>query len=123
MRSPLFGSVLLLGMFGITACQSGNQPNEAQANRQDNVQLSAPPTNVQQNAPQTDMSCASEIGAQAAANLVEQCIQVSPATHPPCNATNPCDVIRSEVRRGCDYLRADGNHGDERPPFCNSLPR
>ena len=74
MRSPLFGFVLLLGLGGITACQSGNQPNDAQANRQDNVSLSAPPTNVQQNAPQTDMSCASEIGAQAAANLVEQCI-------------------------------------------------
>jgi len=38
-RSPLFGFVLLLGLVGITACQSGNQPNDAQANRQDNVQL------------------------------------------------------------------------------------
>lgn len=48
-----------------------------------------------------DTPCSAEIGAAAAARLVERCIKVSPATHPPCNALNPCAMIQSEIDRSC----------------------
>jgi len=49
----------------------------------------------------TDKSCSDEIGEQKAARLVKQCLEVSPATHPPCNAWNPCELIEREIRRNC----------------------
>ena len=42
---------------------------------------------------------ADEIGTKAAKKLVQRCLNVSPATHPPCNAHNTCDVIRKEISR------------------------
>lgn len=46
-------------------------------------------------------SCRAEVGAVASARLVERCIQVSPATRPPCNAANPCALIQGEIDRAC----------------------
>jgi hypothetical protein len=60
----------------------------------------------------TAKSCASEIGVQAASKLVRQCIEVSPATHPPCNVQNSCAMLRAEIKRGCDYI------GESKPSFC-----
>jgi hypothetical protein len=48
-----------------------------------------------------ERSCRSEIGRKASAALVSRCIWVSPATHPPCNAVNPCNLIRDEIARSC----------------------
>jgi len=59
-------------------------------------------------------TCAREIGRAAAATLVRRCRDVSPATHPPCNALNPCALIRDEIARGC----ALPNAGD-RPGYCH----
>lgn len=58
------------------------------------------------------LSCASSVGAQQAAIYVKQCTDVSPATHPPCNASNACALIISEIRRGCAMI---GSHA---PAFC-----
>ncbi len=58
-------------------------------------------------------SCAQERDADAKL-LVDRCIEVSPATHPPCNAENACALIESEIRRGCGML-----HGAERPAYCD----
>jgi hypothetical protein len=52
-------------------------------------------------------SCQAELGARRAAALVRQCQEISPATHPPCNAANTCALIQSEVKRGCDMARND----------------
>lgn len=49
-------------------------------------------------------SCRQSIGAARAAVLVRQCMQVSPATHPPCNDANACDMITDEIQRGCGML-------------------
>ena len=57
-------------------------------------------------------SCLSEVGPARSSELVKQCQEVSPATRPPCNATNSCELIRSEIRRGCEILGADA------PPLC-----
>jgi hypothetical protein len=59
-----------------------------------------------------DPSCAYTAGAQKANRMVEQCLEVSPATHPPCNAANACSLIQGEIRRGCNFL------GKDAPSFC-----
>jgi hypothetical protein len=46
-------------------------------------------------------SCEEELGAEAAQRLVQRCIAVSPATHPPCNAQNNCSMIQAEIDRNC----------------------
>ncbi|MCI8211000.1 hypothetical protein AUC61_15810 [Pseudomonas sp. S25] len=61
-----------------------------------------------------DKSCAEAIGDKRSALLVKQCISVSPATHPPCNAANSCEMINSEVERGCGMLSDDASA----PDFC-----
>jgi len=57
-------------------------------------------------------TCEEERGASGAAALVQQCIQVSPATHPPCNAQNACAEIEAEIRRSCGLLTG------QKPAFC-----
>jgi len=61
-------------------------------------------------------SCRGEIGAAKAAALVRQCTEVSPATHPPCNASNPCALIIGEIKRGCGLLASGGS--PPAPAFC-----
>lgn len=53
-------------------------------------------------------SCAAEIGAAAADRLVGICRNVSPATHPPCNAANSCAMIEDEIARSCALFADDG---------------
>ena len=65
---------------------------------------------------QTQPSCQADIGAARAKVLVDRCIDISPATHPPCNAANPCSMIRDEIRRGCDYAR---NGAQPPPAYCS----
>lgn len=57
-------------------------------------------------------SCTASVGAQQAAIYVRQCTEVSPATHPLCNASNACALIISEIRRGCAII------GSGAPAFC-----
>ena len=59
-------------------------------------------------------SCRESAGEAASARLVERCRQVSPATHPPCNAVNPCRMIEDEIARACDMYGA----GETRPAEC-----
>jgi len=61
------------------------------------------------NAYAQDNSCRALIGEKRAQMLVKQCRNVSPATHPPCNASNRCDLIIEEIDRGCGMLGKDGN--------------
>ncbi|MDI1328000.1 MAG: hypothetical protein PSV23_14510 [Brevundimonas sp.] len=59
-------------------------------------------------------SCLAEVGADASARLVQRCIAVSPATHPPCNAANPCAMIQGEIDRSCEMYAP----GEARPAEC-----
>ena len=59
-------------------------------------------------------SCRDEVGAARASAYVRQCLEVSPATHPPCNAENDCALIRAEIARGCRLLQGD----KAMPEFC-----
>lgn len=58
-------------------------------------------------------SCAAEIGVEAATRLATECRAVSPATRPPCNPANSCELIRGEIERGCAMLDEA-----ERPAAC-----
>lgn len=59
--------------------------------------------------PISEVPCREAIGAAASARLVERCTQVSPATRPPCNAANPCDLIQGEIDRSCKLWERDGD--------------
>jgi hypothetical protein len=59
-------------------------------------------------------SCEEIAGRARAATYVAQCLQVSPATHPPCNAANTCEMIQAEIRRGCALLETGA------PQFCKA---
>jgi len=52
-------------------------------------------------------TCEEEAGPDLAAIYVEQCLEVSPATHPPCNVENSCELIQDELARGCALLASD----------------
>jgi hypothetical protein len=58
-------------------------------------------------------TCTEAVGAQRANQLAQQCLQVSPATHPPCNAQNTCKLITDEIKRSCQLL------GHDAPGFCD----
>jgi hypothetical protein len=59
-----------------------------------------------------DQTCLKAVGKQRSDQMVKQCLQVSPATHPPCNAQNSCELITDEIRRSCAML------GRDAPGFC-----
>jgi hypothetical protein len=58
-------------------------------------------------------SCKEEVGSREAQQYVDQCLEVSPATRPPCNAENPCQLIWDEIARGCAML------GNDAPEYCS----
>jgi hypothetical protein len=74
-------------------------------------------------------SCRETAGEKLSELYVRQCTMVSPATHPPCNALNPCDLIISEITRGCGMIHqslvdnpdaATGQNALREPKFCSS---
>jgi hypothetical protein len=60
----------------------------------------------------TKGTCLNAVGVTRSRRLVNECLQVSPATHPPCNAQNACSMIVDEIKRGCGLI----GHGA--PGFC-----
>lgn len=64
------------------------------------------PLVAQARSDQGTLTCRVEIGPAAAKRLVAQCFDASPATHPPCNAVNPCAMIREEIARSCKLFEA-----------------
>jgi hypothetical protein len=64
------------------------------------------------NATQASVACRTAVGAERSQTLVTECMQVSPATHPPCNDQNSCVQIIDEIKRGCGLLSRDA------PQFC-----
>jgi hypothetical protein len=57
------------------------------------------------NAEQGKPSCRETAGVYLSHRYVMECLEVSAATHPPCNALNSCGLILSEVHRGCLSIR------------------
>jgi hypothetical protein len=61
----------------------------------------------------TKGTCLNAVGVTRSRQLVNECLQVSPATHPPCNAQNACSMIVDEIKRGCGLI------GQGAPAFCS----
>jgi hypothetical protein len=59
-----------------------------------------------------EVTCRQSAGPRESKIYVEQCLEVSPATHPPCNVENARSLIKDEIRRGCAML------GKDAPAFC-----
>jgi len=57
-------------------------------------------------------ACSKSAGQKTAELLVQQCQQVSPATHPPCNVANACELMIDEIKRGCAMIDKNA------PAFC-----
>lgn len=117
-------SVLALGLT-LAGCGPANEPaapsepGQAVVSEAPLMPVDAPPqeepiveTPTDEAGPATD--CLADIGAEASARLVERCIRVSPATRPPCNAANPCEMIQGEIDRSCAMY----GEGEARPPEC-----
>ncbi|MET4685467.1 hypothetical protein [Brevundimonas faecalis] len=64
--------------------------------------------------PLDERPCRETLGETASARLVQRCIAVSPATRPPCNAANPCDLIQGEIDRSCAMYGPD----EQKPKEC-----
>ena len=60
-------------------------------------------------------SCTLDQGSDAAMALVARCMAVSPASHPPCNPENPCQLIQDEIDRACALYPAG-----EKPSQCEA---
>lgn len=66
-----------------------------------------------------EISCRNDVGKRMAAVYVRQCLEVSPATHPPCNDQNPCALIKDEIKRGCEFLKDPQGDDAQAPGFCD----
>jgi hypothetical protein len=60
----------------------------------------------------TKGTCLNAVGIERSRQLVNECLQVSPTTHPPCNAQNACSLIVDEIKRGCALITQGA------PGFC-----
>jgi hypothetical protein len=72
----------------------------------------APQSGGAATAPSSTGTCLNAVGIERSRQLVNECLQVSPATHPPCNAQNACSLIVDEIKRGCALI------GQGAPGFC-----
>ncbi len=121
-------SLVLIAALSLAAC--GSEPAEpTEAPATEAAPVAAPPAMMPDDAPPqeeapgevaaaaasgTSADCRAEIGEAASARLVARCIAVSPATRPPCNALNPCEMIQGEIDRSC----AQYGDGEAKPTEC-----
>ncbi|WP_313575791.1 hypothetical protein [Brevundimonas sp.] len=105
-RPPLLACLILGGL--LAACQPRPEP----AAPEPEARLPEGPDMAPQRVPIEERPCVETLGEAASARLVQRCIAVSPATRPPCHASNPCDLIQGEIDRSCAMWTRDG----ETPP-------
>lgn len=72
----------------------------------------APTPGAASGPPSSTGTCLNAVGIERSRQLVNECLQVSPSTHPPCIAQNACSLIVNEIKRGCALL------GQGAPGFC-----
>lgn len=111
---PLRSGLVVAMLLALAACgPAPASPDDSGAEQPAPEQPAPAPHAPAPSTPSTDnagtglISCASQIGVGPAQTLANRCRQVSPATHPPCNAANSCALIRDEIARGCSLLGAD----------------
>ncbi|WHO40086.1 hypothetical protein PMI04_005695 [Sphingobium sp. AP49] len=117
-------SILLgLSLLGVTACGQPAEhkvdpgPDNAIVAQRNGAAAHNGQTPVP--APTGPLSCSADIGEAAAQKLVRTCTDVSPATHPPCNAANSCAMIEDEIARSCALFDGQGDP----MPECTPAPK
>ena len=93
-----------------TACSPAppkDTASESPASESSRSSMDIPPAISSTASSSSEGTCLSEIGKAASDRLVERCIMVSPATHPPCNAANSCQLIQGEIDRSCAMYDPD----------------
>jgi len=103
----------LLALVTVTAC-SPAPPKESAASESSQSSVVVPAAVSAAAISSGDGACLSEIGKAASNRLVERCLMVSPATHPPCNAANSCRMIQDEIDRSCAMYGPD----EKKPGEC-----
>ncbi len=101
------GDLSCVPQSGGNAAPTKNEPATAKA---------APAKPAPAQASQNDTRpCVQSAGKAKSDQFVSQCIQVSPATNPPCNGQNACSMMIDEIKRGCAMI------GKDNPPgFCSA---
>ena len=115
--TPVFALAVLLTACTPPAENPAGEPADATAaaERTPVMPADAPPQEeVIAPTEASSTSCNLDQGSDAAQALVNRCIAVSPATHPPCNAANPCQMIQDEIDRACAMY----GPGETRPAEC-----
>ena len=110
----------MLVTVALAACSLASARSNDVPTNTDDVPTNTDPTDEAASTPNAstpaqtpaDVTCSKSAGAKKAEEYVQQCLEVSPATHPPCNASNSCELIIDEIKRGCAML--DTNV----PAFC-----
>jgi len=110
---------LLIALFPVTGCGAPTGPTDQPDAGRTKIQNGSMPASSEQPSPAlpakdlasatpaAPLSCSAEIGAPAAAQRVAVCRNLSPATHPPCNAANSCALIENEIARSCALFEDD----------------
>ena len=116
MTRPSLLACLFLGGL-LIACQPRPETAAAPApapssSPEAEARLPEGPDMAPQRVPIDERPCLETLGEAASARLVQRCIAVSPATRPPCNSANTCDLIQGEIDRSCAMWTRDG----ETPP-------
>jgi hypothetical protein len=117
MRLPILLTAALL----LAACQPPAEapaaPAPAEA-AQDPVMPADAPPQEEAIAPTeaSSTSCTLDQGSDGAMELVRRCMAVSPASHPPCNPENPCQLIQDEIDRSCAMYKP----GETKPAECTA---
>ena len=111
MKTTLMAGLALIAL-PLAACSSEGSPPPSAP---ENPAVAAPETPAAPAAPTASATvadnaatCLSERGKAVADRLVERCLAVSGATHPPCNVENSCAMMEDEIKRNCDSWPADG---------------
>ncbi|RWC13464.1 MAG: DUF1311 domain-containing protein [Mesorhizobium sp.] len=101
---------------GDLSCVPQSSGNAAPAKAAPATAEAAPAKPAPAQASQNDTRpCVQSAGKAKSDQYVSQCVQVSPATNPPCNGQNACSMMIDEIKRGCAMI---GN--DNPPAFCSA---
>ena len=101
---------------GDLSCVPQSGGNAAPTKNEPATAKTAPAKPAPAQASQNDTRpCVQSAGKAKSDQYVSQCIQVSPATNPPCNGQNACSMMIDEIKRGCAMI------GKDNPPgFCSA---
>ena len=112
---PVFLSILCLAVLALSACERSSKPMQpivepaaAAATPSSESASIAPDANA--------LQCDAQIGQAAAKRLAERFLLVSPASHPPCNVANSCEMIQGEIDRACSLY----GKGEAKPKECTA---